>query len=121
MTISNEPVRLMPFNAEFTAENGPIKVDRRSKPSALTELSAGFVTFPDGGRSEPWTLPYEEVLYVIEGTLTLHVGDEAVVAETDELVTLENGATVVYEGTPGTRVLFSLVPADWLEKMENAG
>lgn len=117
MTTSNEPVRVMPFDAEFTAENGPVKVDRRSKPSALTQLSAGFVDFPEAGRTDTWTLPYEEVFYVIEGELTLHVGDHAIVAAADEVVTIEKGATVVYEGSAGTRAFFSLVPANWLELM----
>lgn len=112
---SNDPVRVMPFNAEFTGESGPVKVDRRSKPSELTELSAGFVTFPDGGKTDQWTLPYEEVFYVIEGELALHVDGRTVTVAADEVVTLEKGATVVYEGTPGTRAFFSLVPANWQE------
>lgn len=117
MTISNDPVRVMPFNADFTAENGPVKVDRRSKPSELTELSAGFVDFPDGGKTDPWTLPYEEVFYVIEGELILHLDGRTVSAASGDVVTIEKGATVEYEGTPGTRAFFSLVPANWLETM----
>ena len=115
MSTSSHPVRVMPFDAEFTAENGPVKVDRRTKPSGLTELSAGFVTFPEGGATDPWTLPYEEVFYVIEGELTLHLDGRPTVAAAGEVVTLEKGATVVYEGAPGTRAFFSLVPANWLE------
>ncbi|MBO9523120.1 MAG: DUF861 domain-containing protein [Nocardioidaceae bacterium] len=111
-------VRNLPFDAEFTARNGPAAIDRRSKPSGLTELSAGFLEFTETGATEPWTLPYEEVLYVIEGELTLtHEGTD-IVAKTGDLVTLEKGATVVYAGTQGTRLLFSLVPANWLESQE---
>jgi ethanolamine utilization protein EutQ len=117
MSTSSNVVRVMPFDAEFTAENGPVKVDRRTKPSGLTELSAGFVTFPEGGATDPWTLPYEEVFYVIEGELTLHLEGRPIVAGAGEVVTLEKGVTVVYEGTPGTRAFFSLVPANWLETL----
>ena len=117
--MSTAPVRNMPFDEEFTGVNGPVAIDRRSKPTNLTELSAGFITFTETGATDPWTLPYEEAFYVIEGELTLHLGDERIVATAGEVLTLEKGVTVVYEGTEGTRAFFSLVPADWMERMES--
>lgn len=117
--MSDHPVKLAPFNQEFTAQNGPIDVERRSLPNGLSELSAGIVRFPSGGSSDPWTLPYEEAFYVIEGQLSLHVGGETVVVPAGEVVTLEKGCTVVYEGEPGTSAFFSLVPANWLETAES--
>lgn len=118
--MSSNPVKLAPFNADFTAENGPIAIERRSMPNGLNDLSAGIVRFPDGGRSEPWTLPYEEAFYVIEGQLTLHVVDgDSVVVPGGEVVTLEKGCTVEYEGEPGTTAFFCLVPANWLETLES--
>lgn len=116
--MSENPVRLAPFNADFTAENGPIKVERRSLPNGLKELSAGIVRFPDGGKSDPWTLPYEEAFYVISGRLILHHENESIEVPAGEVVTLEKGCTVVYEGDPGTVAFFCLVPANWLETME---
>lgn len=116
--MSSHPVKLAPFNAEFTAQNGPIDIERRSTPNGLSDLSAGIVTFPAGGRSEPWTLPYEEAFYVIGGQLSLHVGDETVVVPAGEVVTLEKGCTVEYEGEPGTTAFFCLVPANWLETVD---
>lgn len=112
------PVRNMPFDQEFTGVNGPVAIDRRSKPTRLTELSAGFITFTESGTTEPWTLPYEEVFYVIEGELTLHLGEERIVGRPGDVLTLEEGVTVTYEGTAATRAFFSLVPADWLEKSQ---
>lgn len=117
MTLAS-PVRNMPFDQEFTGVNGPVAIDRRSKPTGLTELSAGFVTFTESGATDPWTLPYEEAFYVIEGELTLHLGDARIVGRAGDVLTLEKGVTVVYEGTAGTRAFFSLVPADWLEKSQ---
>jgi len=109
------PVCNLPFDDGNTATNGPLAIDRRSAASALTELSAGFVEFSETGATDPWTLPYEEALYVIEGRMTLTYDDEQVVCEPGDLITLERGTTVVYSGTVGTRVLFSLVPANWRE------
>ena len=86
---------------------------------ALT-AAIGIVRFPDGGASDPWKLPYEEAFYVISGTLTLTVvGGESVVVPAGEVVTLEKGCTVVYEGEPGTTAFFCLVPANWLESVES--
>ena len=116
--MSTSPVRNMPFDAGFTAANGPMTIDRRSKPSSLTELSTGFVEFAETGAAEPWTLPYEETLYVIQGELTLTCDGEKIVGNPGDLITLERGSTVVYAGTAGTRLVFSLVPANWLEAQE---
>ncbi|RNL62497.1 hypothetical protein EFK50_12055 [Nocardioides marmoriginsengisoli] len=117
--MSNAPVRNMPFNEEYTGVNGPVAIDRRSKPTNLTELSAGFVTFTEDGATDPWTLPYEEAFYVIEGALTLVVGEERITGVAGEVLTLEKGVTAIYEGTAGTRAFFSLVPADWMERSES--
>lgn len=114
--MSTLPVRNMPFNEEYTGSNGPVAIDRRSKPTNLSELSAGFVTFTETGATEPWTLPYEEAFYVIEGELTLVLDGERITGRAGDVLTLEEGVTVVYEGTAGTRAFFSLVPADWMER-----
>lgn len=113
--MSSHPVKLAPFHLDHTAKNGPIDVERRTLPNGLVELSAGIVRFPQGGRSDPWTLPYEEAFYVIEGRLMLHVGEETVEVPAGEVVTLEKGCTVEYEGEVGTVAFFCLVPANWLE------
>lgn len=115
--MSTLPVRNMPFDPEHTGVNGPVAIDRRSKPSRLSELSAGFVTFTEAGATEPWTLPYEEAFYVVEGELTLVLDGERITAVAGEVLTLEKGVTVVYEGTEGTRAFFSLVPADWMDRV----
>lgn len=109
------PVMKLVFDPQHTAENGPALVDRRTRQSGLAELSAGFFDFPDGGEVGPWTLPYEEVLYVVRGRLSLEFDGTEVVAESGEMVSLERGATATYKGTPGTKVVFSLVPANWQE------
>ena len=110
-----EPVRVLGENAEHVAEDPPLRIDRRSRASALKELAAGFVDFPDGGEMGPWTLPYEEVFYVVTGTLSLHYGERTVSGGPGAVLAIQRGATVTYEGAPGTRVFYSLVPANWME------
>lgn len=117
--MSTAPVSNRPFDEEFTATNGPVHVDRRSRPTNLTQLSAGFVDFPEAGTTDPWTLPYEEAFYVISGELTLHHDGEAIVGRAGDVLVLEEGVTVTYEGTAGTRAFFSLVPADWMDRVSS--
>ncbi|MGV9868383.1 cupin domain-containing protein [Rhodococcus koreensis] len=113
--MTTSPVQSMPFNPEFTDTHGPIVIDRRSRASALTELAVGFAEFAVTGAIEPSALPYEEVLYVLEGELTLTQGEEKLVCTTGELITLEAGAVVTVAGTAGTRLLYSLTPAGLVE------
>jgi len=106
------------FDAANSATNGPASVDRRTKSSGLIDLSAGIITFTESGATDPWTLPYEEVIYVIEGHVTVHHDGRTIEGHVGDVLTLEKGITVVYEGTSGTRAFFALVPANWLEQLE---
>ena len=121
MSTPSPSVANLPYDAASSGSLGPVQIDRRTPPFGLAELAAGFVEFPEGGRTDPWTLPYEEAFYVIEGELTLHVETEGeqggtVVGKTGDVLALHRGATVRYEGTPGTRAFYSLVPADWASR-----
>lgn len=107
------PVRNEQRADRFLETHGPLAVDRRSRGSALTALAGGFAEFTDSSPAEPTTLPYEELLYVIEGEITLTVGDQVITGSTGDFLTLEKGATVVFAGTPGTRLFYAVSPADW--------
>ena len=111
------PVLNLQQDKTHGGSNGPVIIDRRTPGSGLSELSSGFVDFEVGGSTEPWTLQYEEAFYVISGEMKLHFGDEVVVGRPGDVLSIEKGTTVVYEGTEGTRAFFSLVPADWAQRI----
>ncbi|MEU0403835.1 cupin domain-containing protein [Streptomyces sp. NPDC006197] len=111
--MTHTPVRIEQRDARFLEAYGPLALDRRSRASALTDLAGGFAEFTDSTPAEPATLPYEELLYVIEGEVTLTVGDQVIVGSTGDFITLEKGATVVFAGTAGTRLFYAVTPADW--------
>ena len=113
------PVLKLEQDEAHGGTNGPVVIDRRTPASGLTELSSGFVHFASSGPTEPWTLPYEETFYVISGELTLHCEGEVVVGGPGDVLSIEKGATVVYEGTEETRAFFSLVPADWAQRVQS--
>jgi ethanolamine utilization protein EutQ len=111
--MSEPVVKLAPALAKYTVHNGPMEVELRSAPNGLKQLAAGIIRFDEGGSTDPWRLPYEEALFVMDGRLRLHVDATTVVVDPGEVVTIPRGATVVYEGDPGTRAFYALTPADW--------
>ncbi|MHB1682971.1 MAG: cupin domain-containing protein [Bacilli bacterium] len=61
----------------------------------------------------PWTVRYDELLYVIDGHLSLEANDRSFEAHSGDLIWLPEGTAIVY-GTPSwTRFLWVLYPADW--------
>ncbi|WP_194839962.1 hypothetical protein [Aeromicrobium yanjiei] len=110
----SDPVAVVEFDERFTTSFAPFVLDRRTRATPLTQLSAGFLVSEQGGRSEPWTLPYEEVLFGIEGRASVDVQGQGIVeVGPGDFVVLQRGATVVYEAAPGTRILYAVAPADW--------
>lgn len=111
---------LKPAFAE-TNENrfGPARIEHRTADSGLAQLGTYFMTFDQTGHSDPWTLQYEETIYVLEGRLELIVIDEGgehpLSSEPGELVALPKGITVRYGGALGTRLLLSISPVNWRE------
>ncbi|OXR41226.1 Ethanolamine utilization protein EutQ [Nocardia cerradoensis] len=112
--MSQATVNLAPAEAKYTFDNGPMTVELCTVRKGLDDLGGGFIRFDNGGKTDPWRLPYEEIIVVISGELTLHVeGGESITAPAGAVVTIAKGAGVVYEGTPGTRGFYALTPADW--------
>jgi Asp/Glu/hydantoin racemase/quercetin dioxygenase-like cupin family protein len=110
-------VTVLPFDESRAKPFGPAVIEHRSAQAGFGELGTYFMTFPDGGHADPWTLQYEESIYVISGEASLLVDDEG--GETDlragagELIALPKGVTVRYGGEPGTRLLLSIAPVNW--------
>jgi ethanolamine utilization protein EutQ (cupin superfamily) len=103
------------FDKQFAGTVGPMEVDRRSRASALTEISTGFSEFVEEGSYGPETMPYEETLYVLAGELTVTQGDCEIVGRPGDLLSLEKGSTVTVTGTRGTRLLYTVSLLNWEE------
>ena len=61
----------------------------------------------------PWTLQYDEVDYVIEGSLTVWHGDTAVTAGPGELIYIPKGSAILFSVQDKARFLYVTYPADW--------
>ncbi|WP_411374905.1 hypothetical protein ACLH0K_00360 [Arthrobacter sp. MPF02] len=113
LTVDYKP----PFDSANVKAFGPATIEHRTAASGLTQLGTYFMTFHDGALTEPWTVQYEETIYVISGQARLVIidGDEeqTIIADADELLVLPEGTTVRYGADPETRLLLSITPVNW--------
>lgn len=98
-----------------------LELGRVLTSAATTGLGGGFARFRTDDALEGWTLPYDEVFYVLSGELTLHWQDERLVARPGEVLLIPRGATVTYEGVAGTKAFFVLHPRDWASRAGDPG
>lgn len=105
------------FDSRNVNDFGPAKIEHRTAASGLVQLGTYYMTFHEAGFSDPWTVQYEETIYVIEGQARLAIIDgeneSTLTGEPDELIVLPKGTTVRYGALPGTRLLLSITPVNW--------
>lgn len=61
----------------------------------------------------PWTLRYDEVDYVISGSLTVYYGQTAVTAGPGEVILIPKGSSILFSVPEKARFLYVTYPADW--------
>ena len=119
--MSTDTVSVPYYREEHDGAFGPAMIEHRTASSGLAQLGTYFMVFHSDQPGEPWTLHYEETIFVIGGQLRLLVlegGDERpVAAGPGELVVLPKGSTVRYGASTGTRLLLSISPVNWRESL----
>lgn len=63
--------------------------------------------------SFPWTLQYDEIDYVISGSLTVYYEDRAVTAGPGEVILIPKGSSILFSAPEHARFLYVTYPADW--------
>ena len=66
----------------------------------------------------PWTLTYDEIDYVIEGTLEILIHDTVVTAGPGELIFIPKGSNIRFSVKEHARFLYITAPADWKNQKE---
>lgn len=61
----------------------------------------------------PWELNYDEIDYVIKGSLTIYYGDTAVTANEGEMILIPKGSKILFSAPDFARFLYITYPADW--------
>lgn len=113
--MSQPPAMNVAYDPAHTEIMGALRIDRRSWSSGLSHLTAGFAEWLDETPTEPWALPYEEAVLVLEGELRITYGDEVVIGRPGDLVTVEQGTETVASATAGTKLFFASYPRNWKE------
>ena len=66
----------------------------------------------------PWTLTYDEIDYVIEGTLQILMDETVVTAGPGELIFIPKGSNIRFSVKEHARFLYITAPADWKNQKE---
>lgn len=116
--MSDHVKRIVRVESDFVRMEGAVGIDaaRALTSAGITRLGGGFMRLADGGELRDWTLPYDEVMFVLEGELLLSEGGKEHHIPKGEGVLLRHGATVSYRSTVSTEVLYVLYPVNWHEE-----
>ncbi len=78
-----------------------------------SHISAGFLVID---HSEfQWELTYEEIDYVIEGTLTITIDGKTYTAHAGDVLFVPSGSKVVWGSPDKARVFYATYPANWAD------
>ena len=77
-----------------------------------TALGTGFGRLKDA--EIPWTIKYDEVIYVIEGQLTVRTGGTDLIVDAGACIWLPKGTELVYLAE-NALIFYAIHPANWAE------
>ncbi|MEY8354190.1 cupin domain-containing protein [Lachnospiraceae bacterium 54-53] len=78
-----------------------------------SHISAGFLVIDHS--SFEWELTYEEIDYVIEGTLTVTIDGKTYTAKAGDVLFVPSGSRVVWGSPDKARVFYATYPANWAD------
>ena len=84
---------------------------------SLTEsprLGCGLMVMED--TTFDWTLGYDEIDYIIEGTLTIILDGRRITANAGELILIPSGSRIQFSVEGKARFIYVTYPADWQNK-----
>jgi ethanolamine utilization protein EutQ len=99
--------------AAFGGPPGSATIARLVGPEMSRTMGAGIATFDRC--SIEWTVLYDEVIVVLEGTFRLVVGGEAHSCKPGDVIWIPENTPIKYEGEKA-KVFYALHPVDWRQK-----
>ncbi len=61
----------------------------------------------------PWTVTYDEILFIKEGTMTVHADGHAHACVEGDIVWLPAGTSLIYDAPGRCAYFYALYPVDW--------
>jgi ethanolamine utilization protein EutQ (cupin superfamily) len=116
-------VKNIPFNAEQVTTYERTHTDDRYKSSSLKVMGPSFMTWDKDGSAGRFTINYEEIIYVVEGEVTLTFyseggAPEVISAVPGDVVTITAGSNLDYSGTKGSKIFVVFSPLNWEELLD---
>lgn len=68
-----------------------------------------------------WTLSYDEIDYIIEGTLSINIDGRTVTAGPGEIILIPKGSKIQFSVPDKARFLYFTYPADWQAQAAKEG
>lgn len=78
-----------------------------------SKMSAGFLTIEDS--KFEWELTYEEIDYVIEGTVTVEINGKTYTANEGDILFVPKNSKVVWGSPNKARLFYATYPANWAD------
>lgn len=76
-------------------------------------LACGFMEMD---KSEfDWTLKYDEIDYVIEGTLEIKTGDRTITGNAGDVIMIPKGSSISFSAPGFVKFFYVTYPANWSE------
>ncbi|MFI3086347.1 cupin domain-containing protein [Streptococcus sp. 2022WUSS037] len=76
-----------------------------------SKMSAGFLTIESSKFA--WKLPYEEIDYVISGTVTIEIDGQTFVAREGDVLFIPSGSDVVWGSPDNAKLFYTTYPSNW--------
>ena len=99
----------------FGGPPGNAEIARLIGPDESQTMGGGVVIF-EQGVSIPWTVLYDEFIFVFEGHFTLRVGDEAYECDPGDVLWIPADTPIVYEAADRAVCFYTLDPVDWKKR-----
>lgn len=80
-----------------------------------SKMSAGFLTIEKS--SFEWELCYEELDYVVEGTLTVTINGKTFTAYPGDVLFVPSGSKVIWGSPDKAKIFYATYPANWADLM----
>ncbi|MFC3928981.1 cupin domain-containing protein [Streptococcus caprae] len=80
-----------------------------------SKMSAGFLTIDQSNFA--WKLPYEEIDYVISGTVSVEIDGQTYVGRAGDVIFVPAGSDVVWGSPDNAKIFYTTYPSNWSDLM----
>jgi ethanolamine utilization protein EutQ (cupin superfamily) len=123
--MSNPEVKKVPFDRDKVTTYERTHTDDRYQSTSLTSMGPAFMVWDEDGSAGRFTINYEEVIYVVEGEVTLTfypqgTEPEVIDARPGDVVSITAGSNLDYTGTKGSKIFVVFSPLNWQELLDSS-